>query len=98
MVSFHPCTCLTCRAKFQSPRRYASYCSNACRQKAYRDGTYTPHPAPVQDGRNHRRIAKSTKPPRKKRGHARPAAPRKTTKRPPGRTRNAKSTSRKARR
>lgn len=66
MARLFPNRCLVCRVKFHSKRNAASYCSNAHRQKAYRDKTFTPHRAPIQDSRNHRRLAKPTKPRRKK--------------------------------
>lgn len=88
MARLFPNKCLVCGKKFHSRRNASSYCSNAHRQKAYRDKTYTPHPAPVQDSRNHRRLAKSTKPRRKTQGHARPAT-RRNAKRKPNKRRGS---------
>lgn len=46
--------CLVCKASIRNLRFGRLYCSNKCRQKAYRDRTFTPVGAPVHHDRNHK--------------------------------------------
>lgn len=45
-------TCLVCGASIRTDNPYRLYCSNACRQAAYRAKAATPRQAPVHKVRN----------------------------------------------